>query len=225
MITTANSVSAQTTWPEMPGDPLSAMAEMLTRHGLTVRTTGCDGSRLLKVTGTGRAACDVIVAEDCYFTCEYAAGRDRRTSAANTARIVARMLGADYTSSQRYRHLHRGVTQAGAVGREMKARGMTVTMSVLGDAETYSVFADIVITNPAKPERGKVHIENSGWVYWECYGDEIADGPADLADTVADVLTNSTHVTTRDRLAVVYGARLRAITCRYARAVDADKDS
>jgi hypothetical protein len=192
---------------------------------LTVRTTGCEDSRRLKVIGTGKAACDVSVADDCYLTCEYIAQRNRKISAADMARIVARMLGADCASPQQYAHLHRGVTPAGAVGREMKARGMAVTMNVVEDEEIYSVFADLVITNPAKPERGKVRIEDHGWVYWECYSDEIAGGHADLADTVADVLTHSTLITVRDRLTVVYGTCLSAITCRHARAADVDKDN
>ena len=73
----------------------------------------------------------------------------------------------------------------------MKARGMTVTLSVIEDDETYTVFADVIITNPAHRERGKVRIEDNGWAYWECYGDEIPGGPAELAATVAGILTPS----------------------------------
>ncbi len=172
-----------------PEESVRVIAEGLTKRGLTVRTTTCDDSGLLKVTGTGNAACDVTVAEDCYFACEYIPGRNRRTSPAGTARIVARMLGTDYTSPQQYAHLREGVTQAGAVGRDMKARGMTVTLNVIEDDESYTVFADVVITNPALRERGKVRVDSNDWVYWECYSDEIAGGPAELADTVADALT------------------------------------
>ena len=152
MIMAAHRASTQATCHEMPGDSIRTMTERLTRHGLTVRTTGYDDSRLLKVTGTGKAACDVMVADDCYFTCEYIARRSRKTSAAD----MARMLGAGCASPQQYVHPHRGVTPAGAVGREMKARVMAVTMNVFEDETIYSVFADIVITNPAKPGRGKI---------------------------------------------------------------------
>jgi hypothetical protein len=215
----------QASCPQMPEESMRAIAEGLTERGLTVRTTQFEDSRLMKVTGTGKAACRVIVAEDCYFTCEYITRRSRRTGPAGTARIVARMLGTGYTSPQQYAHLHHGATPAGAVGREMKARGMTVTLSVTEDDEIYRVYADIVITNPAQPERGKVHLEDNSWVYWECYGDEIAGGPAELARTVADILTRPTALTVRDRLAVVCGARLRAITRRHTRAAHVAKGS
>ena len=201
--------------------PVRAMAERLTGRGLTVRTTPCEDSRLLKVTRARKAACDIIVADDQYFTCEYTAQRNRSSNPADLARIVARMLGTDYNSPQQYAHLHRGVTLAGAVGRDLKARGMTVTLSVAEDDETYTVYAGIVITSPARPERGKVVLDDSGWVYWECHGDDIPGGPADLADTVADLLTNSSRLTARDRLAVLCGACLRAITYRHPRAADA----
>jgi hypothetical protein len=209
----------------LTGGPVRAMTERLTERGLSVRTTACEDSRLLKVARAGKAACEVIVADDRYFTCEYAAKRNRRSNPADLARIVARMLGTDYTSPQRYAHLHRGVTPAGAVGRDLKARGMTVTLSVTEDDETYTVFPGIVITSPAQPERGKVVLDDSGWVYWECYGDDIPGGPADLADTVADILTPHSRITARDRLTVLCGACLRAITHRHPPTADAGSDN
>jgi hypothetical protein len=167
------------------------MAERLTKRGLTVCTKTEEDGQLLKVTGAGTAACDLTIADGHYFACDYAPRASPTTSPAGVARTVARMLATDYTSPQRYAHLHQGVALAGAVGRDMKARGMTVTLSVGKDDETFTVFADIVITNPAHPERGKVLLDDSCWLYWECYGDEVPGGPADLADTVADVLAAS----------------------------------
>jgi hypothetical protein len=166
-----------------------AMAERLTKRGLTVRTKADEDSQLLKVTGAGTAACDLVITDGQYFACDYIPRPSPTTSPAGVARTVARMLATDYTSPQRYAHLHQGVALAGAVGRDMKARGMSVTLSIGKDDETFTVFAAIVITNPTHPERGTVLLDDSGWLYWECYGDEVPGGPADLADTVADVLT------------------------------------
>jgi hypothetical protein len=192
MITTSDRTRNQATGQEIPEESMRVIAEGLIKRGLTVSITGCEDSRRLKVTGTGNAACDVIVDEDYYFTCEYLPGRrDRQASPADTARVVARMLGTDYTCPQQYVHLHQGIPLPGAVGREMKARGMTVTLDVMPDEETYSAFVAIVITNPACPERGTVHLEKN-WVCWECYDGEITGGPAELAGTVADILTPRT---------------------------------
>ena len=111
-------------------ESMRAIANRLREGGLTVRTTGRDDSRLLKVTGGGIASCDVVVDDD-YFTCEYTLRRSRGNDPANVARVVACMLGAEYTDPRQYTFLHMGVTPIGAVGREMKARGMTVRMSVI----------------------------------------------------------------------------------------------
>jgi hypothetical protein len=191
MTMTAGRASTQAANGQMPDEPMRAIAAGLTKHGLTVRTTGCDDSKVLTVTSPGNAACEVTAGEDCYFACEYTPGRHRTTSPASTARAVARMLGTGYTSPQQHAHLHQQATPASAVGRDMKARGMTVTLSVIEDDENYTVFADVIITNPARRERGTVRIEDNGSVYWECYGDEIPGGPAELAATVADILTPS----------------------------------
>jgi hypothetical protein len=170
-------------------EQVHAMAEGLTKRGLTVRAKAYEDSQLLKITGAGTAACNVTIADDRYFACDYAPTRTPATSPANVARNVARMLGTDYTSPQRYAHLHQGVALTSAVGRDLKARGMAVTLSVTEDDETFTVFAGIAITNPAHPERGQVLLDDSGWLNWECHGDDIPGGPADLADTLADVLT------------------------------------
>jgi hypothetical protein len=210
---------------EMGHKPVHAIAERLTERGLTVRARDSYDGRPLTVTSTRKAACDVLYSDDCYFTCEYTSRRRRRTSPVDTARIVARMLGADYTSPGQYAHLHRGVTPAGAVGREMRARGLTVILNVLEDDEIFSVVASLAISNPKLRGRGEVHLEDNYWVYWECYGDEIAGGPAELADTVADVLTHTASNTVRGRLAFVYGACRRALTRMHARTGRAGKDN
>jgi hypothetical protein len=199
--------------------PVHAMTERLTGRGLAVHTRAYEDCWRLKVTRAGRAACMVIVDDDRYFTCEHTA--TRRSSPAGIARIVAAMLGTGYASPQQYAHLHRGAALISAVGRDMRARGMTVTLDVTEDDATCTVLAGIVITSPARPERGQVILDDSGWIYWQCSSDDIPGGPTGLADTVADILTPSSRRTLRDRLAVVSGACLQAVTCRDARAAGA----
>jgi hypothetical protein len=177
---------------------MRAVAERLAECGLTVHGTEWEDSRLLKVTSTRGARCLVNVEDGYSATCEYIAVRSESVKPAQTARVVARMLGADYTDPEKYAVLHQGVTPAGAVGRDMKARGFTVDMDVIEDREIYRAFADVVITSPGKPERGKVHIGDDSWVYWECYSDELPGGVADLAGTIADILTPP--LTPRNRL-------------------------
>jgi anti-sigma regulatory factor (Ser/Thr protein kinase) len=56
MIMAAHRANTQTACHKMPGNPIQAMTERQTRHGLTVHTTGCDDSRLQKVIGNGAAS-------------------------------------------------------------------------------------------------------------------------------------------------------------------------
>jgi hypothetical protein len=164
----------------LPSDPITAMAGLLTGHGLTVHSTGREDSRL-KVTGARSASCEVTVDEDGYLTCEISALRRNPASSgistAGMASIVALMLAVPAASPQQYSHLHRAVTPAGAVGREMEARGMTVTMDVFEDHQAYSVSAVVVITSPAHPGRGTVHLDNNGFIYWETDTSQTTGGP------------------------------------------------
>jgi hypothetical protein len=61
MITTTGGTDAQATCQDITEESMRVIAEGLTKRGLTVSTTGCDDSRLLKVTATGNAASDVNV--------------------------------------------------------------------------------------------------------------------------------------------------------------------
>lgn len=55
------------------------------------------------------------------------------------------------------------------------------------DRECYDVTAEVVVTNPARPERGMVRIADDGTIRWECDYDQIPDGAIAVADTTATV--------------------------------------
>jgi hypothetical protein len=139
------------------------------------------------------------VADDQTVECEYFAPRDSRTDPDEIARIVVRILGAARTGPGEHEHPYRGLNLKGAIACEMKGHGLTVDMTVSEDHETYDVFAEVVITNPARPGCGEVRINDTGWVYWHCYADELPDGTTEVADTIADILTPR-PATVRNRL-------------------------
>jgi hypothetical protein len=62
-------------------------------------------------------------------------------------------------------------------------------MQTYEDHTEFRAGADVVITNPAKPQRGEVSISDDGWLSWECYAAELPGGVAALADTIAATLT------------------------------------
>jgi hypothetical protein len=166
-----------------------ALAENLTRRGLHVHLPREDDSEQFKVASAGGARCGISVDDEDTDVSEYLNIGAHCGEPGQWAAVVARILGADYADPAQYAHLHRGVTRAGAVGRDMKARGLNVTLQTYEDHDEFRVLADVVITNPAKPQRGEVSISDDGWLCWECYAAELPGGVADLADTIAATLT------------------------------------
>jgi hypothetical protein len=178
---------------------MSVVAEKLTKHGLKVAFPQRPESRRLKVTSAGNQRCEVVIDDD-DAACECTIAPARTSTAAQISPVVAHMLGIGYPDPGRYTALHRGVPLAGGVACEMKARGLRADMDVIEDHASYQVFADVIVTNPGRPERGKVHIGDDGWVSWECDRDEIPGGADGLADTIARFLTAMPPATARDRL-------------------------
>lgn len=183
-----------------PGLPVHTVTEQLARHRLNVQFPDPEDNLLLKVTGTGSMHCRISLDEEDGIACEYSCEHVQKAPPREIAASVARMTGVDYTDPERYSSLHKGVTLAGAVGRDLKARGLTVTLHVTEDNEIYTALAEIIITNPGEPGRGKVHLADDGWLYWECYADELPGGTAELASTIAATLTPTQPVTARHRL-------------------------
>jgi hypothetical protein len=181
------------------GTSMNAFAERLASHGLKVTFPDRPESHRLKISATNGVRCEVIVDDD-GAACECSVTPARNTTPARIAPLVAQMLGAGYTDPERYAVLHRGVPLAGAVACEMTTRGLCAKMDVIEDHKSFQVFADVIISNPASPERGKVHIGDDGWIYWECYGGEIPGGTGAIADTIAGFLTHPHPITARDYL-------------------------
>jgi hypothetical protein len=178
---------------------MNAVAERLTSLGLKVVFPHRPESRRLTVTSTSNLRCDVIIDDD-NGAAECAIAPATATTAAQVAPVVAGMLGTGYPDPGHYAALHRGMPLAGGVAREMTARGLRADMDVIEDHESYQVFADVIITNPARPERGRVHIGDDGWICWECDRDDIPGGNDAFAGIIASFLTATPPGAARGRL-------------------------
>jgi hypothetical protein len=167
---------------------MSAVAARLAGHRLKVTPPQRPEGHTLTITGAGQLRCTLALDDD-GTGCEASIAPGRDTTPALIAPLVARLLGAGYPDPARHAGLHRGTTLAGAVARDLAARGLHARMDVIEDHDSYHAFADVIITNPAKRERGRVHLGDDGWVSWECCADELPGGPGGLADTLAAALT------------------------------------
>ena len=111
------------------------------------------------------------------------------TEPADISGMVLRLLGVPTPEpGNQYMDLYWHATLKGAMGREMRARGLTVKMGIFEDELFYTVDAEVKITNPEKPERGRVYITDDGFIRWECDSEEIPGRAVEVADTIASVL-------------------------------------
>lgn len=170
-----------------PGMPMRLMAGMLAERGFDVRGPEYEESRLLTITNVKRARCEISVHDDEGVVWEYfpLAGGD--TESAEISSIVLRILGADENPCRELdTRMH--LTLKGAVAREMRARGLKADLNVYENEEQYDVVAEVVLSNPAKPERGLVRLTDDGVILWECDHGGIAERAAVIVGTTADVL-------------------------------------
>ena len=71
----------------------------------------------------------------------------------------------------------------------MQDRGLTVTLHVCEDWESFEATTDIEVTSPAQPWLGAVRLADDGHLDWECdYRAAFHGNPAHLADVIAPIL-------------------------------------
>jgi hypothetical protein len=171
-----------------PGTAMRAVAEKLAARGFGVRSPEWEESRRLTITGAGRARCELTVEDGGSVRWDYRPGSGRGTDPAEMTALVLRVLGAAGAGEPRTR-ARPGVSLKGVVGRALAARGLKVGMEVFEDPDFYAVSAEVVVSNPARPERGQVSVSDDGDLTWECRYYDDCDA-AQIADAVAGIVTD-----------------------------------
>ena len=68
-------------------------------------------------------------------------------------------------------------------------RGLTVTLRVSEDLESFEATTDIEVTSPAQPWLGTVRLSDNGHLEWDCdYRTAFHGDPGALIDVIAPVL-------------------------------------
>jgi len=84
---------------------------------------------------------------------------------------------------------YRAFPLKGIVGRCLQDRGLTVTLQVSEDLESFEATTDIEVTGLARPWLGLVRLSDDGSLEWECDWRAAFHGdPGALIDTVAPIL-------------------------------------
>jgi hypothetical protein len=85
------------------------------------------------------------------------------------AAIMVHILGAPHTADATPGvAAYRAFPLKGAVGRCLQDRGLTVTLRVCEDWESFEATTDIEVTSPARPWLGAVRLADDGHLDWEC---------------------------------------------------------
>jgi hypothetical protein len=64
--------------------------------------------------------------------------------------------------------VYRALPLKGQVGRALQDQGLTVTLEVSEDLESFEATTDIKVTNPARPQLGTVTLSDDAAVDWHC---------------------------------------------------------
>jgi hypothetical protein len=108
---------------------------------------------------------------------------DREIDPTRLTRMALVLLGCDDRDDSLIRRTT--LTVKATVGRALRQRGMQVCLVMTEpDQDVYELSADIAAVNPARPDRGRVRIDDFGVLRWICELD--AAGKAGLGLDPAD---------------------------------------
>jgi hypothetical protein len=171
-----------------PGEVVRAVANKLTAAGFDVRAPDPDDGRRLTIFHAECARCEVVIEDDGSVRWEYRPATGCDTDPAVMTEVVLRALAVD-DSAGRGASPRLGVTLKGAVGSALDARGLDVRMLVYEDLICYDVAAEIVVANPARPDRGQIRQSDDGSITWECScRDAVSGSVGEVVDAVVGVI-------------------------------------
>jgi hypothetical protein len=169
-----------------PAIPAGALARRLAAAGLGVQYgPGRDECRLTIVGVRAGRSCLTLAAS----------GRARwlyeptgpAASPANLTAIIAYLLSVPHHPASLA--AYRAFPLKGQVGRAMQDQGLTVTLRVSEDWDSFEATTDIDITSGARPWLGTVTLSDDAALDWCCnWRAAFREDPAALIDTITPVL-------------------------------------
>ena len=175
-----------------PGAAMRAVAGQLAAHGFGVSGPDRDEGRRLTITNLPGTTCEITVEDNGFVTWEYWRGASKGADPDRLAGLAMHLLTAGRGGLPRQgtgtRNVRTGLQAI--IGRELEANGLTVDLEVYADHVSFEVAAEIVVTNPAHPGRGRVRIGDEPGLTWECgYQEDPSDTEA-IADTIITTLAH-----------------------------------
>ncbi|MGO9081055.1 MAG: hypothetical protein ACLQDY_18785 [Streptosporangiaceae bacterium] len=164
---------------------MHVVADGLTGQGLDILGQEWEEAFYLKATNAWGALCEATVGPNELFRWEYRSADGGWTDPAQIAVMTMILLGADNAAEACNAPSLRYPAQSfkSAVGLTARAHGMHARLAhVIRDDEFLEISAEVEITNPSQPGRGRVLARNSA-ICWECTFAQPNTGDAGLDAT------------------------------------------
>jgi hypothetical protein len=168
------------------GTTVQELARRLAANGLAVQCSRRRDTWQLIILGVASGKSHLTVSADGHAHWYYEPAAGPSTSAATLTAIVAYLLGAPgpTTSPAAYR----AFPLKGQVGRSLQDMGLTVTLHISEDLESFEATTQIQVTSPAHPRLGTVSLADDAGLDWHCDWRTAVGHPAKLADVIAPIL-------------------------------------
>ena len=167
---------------------------MITRRlaasGVGVHDCGPGGNcELVILNVPGARSCLTLTGTGC-AQWHYEPATGPATSAATLTGIITHILGAPRAAGRAPGPAaYQAFPLKGAVGRSVQDRGLTVTLQVSEDLESFEATTDIEVTSPARPWLGLARLSDNGHIEWDCdYRTAFHGDPGALIDVIIPIL-------------------------------------
>ncbi len=172
-------------------EPAQVITRRLAAAGLAVHATQQQDQHELIILNITAARSCLTLTGDGYSQWHYEPGTGPATDPATLTAIITHILKAPHAADGTTpgADAYRAFPLKGIVGRCLQDRGLTVTLQVSEDLESFEATTDIEITSPARPWLGTVRLSDNGHIEWDCdYRTAFHGDPGALIDVIAPVL-------------------------------------
>jgi hypothetical protein len=173
------------------GGPLiQPLARQLAAAGLGVQVSGHRDNCRLTIAGVTGGKSFVALDTSGQARWYYEPATGPSTSPATLTAIITYLLGARQDPARLA--AYQTLPLKGQVGRALQDQGLTVTLRVSEDLESFEATTDIDITSPTRPWLGTVTLSDDAALDWSCdLRAAFHSDPAALIDVIIPVLRHA----------------------------------
>ena len=173
-----------------PTEPAQVITRRLAAAGLTVHSAQQQDRHELIIGNVPGALTCLTLTGTGWARWHYEPGTGTATAPATLTAMIEHILGAPHAAEHTPgADAYRAFPLKGIVGRCLQDRGLTVTLHVDEDLESFEATTDIEVTSPAQPWLGLIRLSDNGHLEWDCdYRTAFHGNPGTLIDVITPIL-------------------------------------